>query len=62
MVFKLVEQALRSVVEQVDAAVVKRCQNPGSVLVEGQAFDALALSFKLSLHHGDWFVSVGVNG
>ena len=51
MVFVLVEEGLRAIIKQVDAAVMERGQHPGPVLVEGQALHALALRLKLSFHH-----------
>jgi hypothetical protein len=35
MVLELVQKHLRTVVKQVDGAVVERSEDPGSVLVEG---------------------------
>ena len=52
VVFKLIEQTLRSVVEQVDASIVERRKDPRTILVERQALYSLALGFKLGLHHG----------
>ena len=51
VVFELIEEALGAVVEEVDAPIVERGQNPRPVLVEGQALHALALRLELSLHH-----------
>ena len=51
MVLVFVEECLRPIIEQMDAAVVERCQDPGAILVEGQALDTLALRLKLCFHH-----------
>lgn len=59
MVFILVKQALRPIVEQVNATVMQRRQDPGPVLVERQALDTLAFRVKLSLHHFcDFFLNL----
>lgn len=51
MVFIFVKETLCTIVEQMNAAVVEGCEDPGSVLMEGQAFHTLALRLELSLHH-----------
>ena len=51
VVFVLVEEALRPVVEEVDTAVVERCQDPWPVFMERQALHALAFRLELCLHH-----------
>ena len=51
MVLVFVKEGLRPIIKQVDAAVVERCQDPGAILVEGQALDTLALRLKLCFHH-----------
>ena len=51
MVFVLVEEGLRAIVEQVDAAMMERGKHPRPVFMEGQALDALALRLKLRFHH-----------
>ena len=51
MVLILVQEALGSIVEQVDAAVVQRGQYPWTILVEGEALHSFAFGLELSLHH-----------
>ena len=51
MIFVLVEEGLRAIVEQMDAAMMERGQHPWPVFMEGQALDALALRLKLGFHH-----------
>ena len=52
MVFELIQQNLSTIVKHVDAAVVQRCKNPRTVLVERKTFDtfALGLEFVMDVH------------
>lgn len=51
VVLELVEEALCPVIKQVNASIVQGSQDPWAILMESQAFYALAFRFKLSLHH-----------
>ena len=51
VVLKFVEEALCPVIKQVNASIVQGSQDPWAILMESQAFYALAFRFKLSLHH-----------
>lgn len=51
MIFKLLNEDCSSIVEQIDAAIVERCQNPGPVLVEREPLHSLTLRFELSHQH-----------
>ena len=56
MILEFVDKALGAIVEQMNASIMERSEDPGAILMEGQAFDTLALRLKLSLHHLFFFV------
>ena len=53
VVLELIEEALSPVIKQMNASIVQGSQDPWAILMERQAFHALAFRFKLSLHHFD---------
>lgn len=51
MVFELFEETAGPVIEEVNGAIVERGEDPGTVLVEGEAFNSLAFGFELCFQH-----------
>ena len=50
MLLELVQQCLRSVVEEVDGSIVQRGEDPGPELVERESLHALGLRLEFLQH------------